>query len=263
MNFDNEDRLNEDGTVTITLVPSAWHGLNISPDTYHLFNGDYEDERTLEWYGEETGLDIQWDDLDWDYNHSEIVRDLAESCMNWIAATLMEAGLESVTDVKLLDTWSPREYNFTSDGFEMEFTCDPEELRELTQDFDVDEWAAKYYRSYDGFMSFVTGRMNDPEWRAQYDGEFRIQSLLMAQNESESWWLSVLEDVTEAYMNNTVVTPAPEVFAGADHLPRLDDAGDVVRYEPGKGWTCDGEEYYSDLLTYHREVCKLVSVITA
>ena len=144
----------------------------------------------------------------------------------------------------------------------MEFTCDPEELRELTQDFDVDEWAAKYYRSYDGFMSFVTGRMNDPEWRAQYDGEFRIQFLLMAQDESDSWWLTVLEDVTEIYMNNTVVTPSAEVFSEGPHIPRLDDAGDVVRYEFGRGWTCDGEEYY-ELLDYHRKVCKLVSLVTS
>lgn len=262
MKFDNEDRLNEDGTVTITLVPSAWHGLNISPDTYHLFDGDSLDSDTLDWYREESGLDIEWGDLDWTYNHPQIVRGLAESCMNWIAATLMEAGLESMTNVQLLDTWSPREYNFTSDGFEMGFTCDPEELRELTEDFDVDGWAAKYYKSYDGFMSFVTGRMNDPDWRAQYDGEFRIQSLLMAhEDEDVPWWVVVMEDVSEIYMNNTTVEPSVEVFSAGPHIPRLDDAGDVVRYESSKGWSCDGEDYY-ELLDYHRKVCKLVSLIT-
>ena len=263
MNFDNEDRLNEDGTVTITLVPSAWHGLNISPDTYHLFDGDSLDSDILDWYREESELDIEWNDLDWTYNHPQIVRSLAESCMDWIAATLMEAGLESMTDVKLLDSWSPREYNFTSDGFEMEFKCDPKELRDLTKGFDVDAWAMEHYSSYDGFYSYVTGRLTDPEWRAGYDGEFRVQSLLMAHEDKDvPWWVSVVEDASEIYMNNTTVEPSVEVFSASPHIPRIDDAGDVVRYESGKGWSCDEEEYY-ELLDYHREVCKLVALVTA
>lgn len=265
MKFDHPDRLNEDGSVTITLCPSIWHVYNIAPDTYSLFTMDHEDGSTLEWYCVESGADIEWDDLDWDYDHSGIVKDLAETLMNWITERLMGLGLESITNVNLKDTWSPREYNFTSDGFEMEFTCDPEELRSITPEgFDVDEWAAGHYSSRSGFISYITGRMENDEWHALYDGEFRVEAILAADDpENERPWIwAADEDLSEIHMNRVTTSPAPEVFAeDSSHLTRVDDAGDAVRYHTGKGWSCDEEDFYEDLLTYHREACKLVSVV--
>jgi hypothetical protein len=221
--FDHQDLLNEDGTVTLRMTPSAWHAHGMSPDTYQMFNGDSWLENTFDWinsgertfsehFGDEwiwvdgAGIDFEYDHFEWDYNHSGIVRDLSTELVEWMEFTLIEAGLTSAS-VTLRDTWSPKEYNFTSDGFEVEVTCDPAELRGLTLDFDVDEWAAKHYRSYDGFLSFVTSRMNDTDWHAEYDGGFRIESLLAEVDVESSWIMALAEEEHMIYDANVKVTP--------------------------------------------------------
>jgi hypothetical protein len=225
--FDHADRLNDDGTVTLRMTPSNWHAYNMSPDTYQMFNGDswYESEvdhfvsgerSTSEMFGDEyANLDgvkaelLTGDHFDWDYNHSGIVRGLAESLSIWMQSVLTDAGLSC--SIEVIDTWSPAYYNFTSDGFEVEVTCDPAELRALTPDFDVDDWAHEHYRSRDGFMSFVTGRMNDPEWHAEYDGGFRVESLFASSTDFDvlerGWVMALAEDEWEVYMENVKITP--------------------------------------------------------
>jgi hypothetical protein len=223
--FDHADLLNEDGTVTLRMTPSAWHVYNMSPDTYQMFNGDswceYEieylnsGERSLsEMFGDEyanldDAKDLGYDHFDWDYNHSAIVRDLAEELANWMQGRLWDMGLESVS-VEVRDTWSPQFYNFTSDGFEVEVTCNPAQLRELTPDFDVDKWAAEHYRSRDGFLSYVTSRMNDAEWRAEYDGGFRVESMFAGDAEyryEQDWVMALAEVEHEVYAEHVKVTP--------------------------------------------------------
>lgn len=220
--FDHRDRLNDDGTVTVRIIPSNWRRYNISPDTYQSFNGDSWVESTIEYLREETGRDLGYDDINWTYDHKGIVRDLAEELSNWLSQTLMEAGLESLRDVKVVDSWSPAYYNFTSDGWEVELTFDPIELRELTPDFDVDDWGHEWYRSVDGFMSYVTSRLNDDTWHADYDAEFRIESLLSEQDsrDDESWFYWLLESEWEVYDANVkveVIEPEPEYFLDTQH----------------------------------------------
>lgn len=227
--FDHMDRLNEDGTVTLRMTPSSWHRYNISPDTYQTVNGDHWVESELQYLNDEHGdpkysmlgqalrdlvdqypIDLDYDHFEWEYNHAKIVADFAHELACWMQETLSEVGLSCSIDV--IDTWSPKEYNFTSDGFEVEVTCDPMELRALTVDFDVDDWGSRHYRSYDGFISFVTSRLNDDEWHAEYDGGFRIESLFAGHDPygERDWVMRLCEAETEIYMENTTVTPNEE-----------------------------------------------------
>lgn len=203
--FDDADLLNEDGTVTFRMTPSNWRRYNISPDTYQSFNGDSWVTQEIEYLSEGAGRELSYDDITWTYDHSGIVRDLSQELSNWLHETLWDLGLESVS-VELVDTWSPKFYNFQSDGFEVEVTCDPAELRALTEDFDVDAWGSEWYRSMDGFMSFVTSRLNDDDWRAGYDAEFRIESLLAAADtyEDRGWFYRLAECEWEVYSSNVV-----------------------------------------------------------
>ena len=220
--FDHADRLNEDGTVTLRMTPSAWHRYNLSPDTYQSFNGDSWVESELEYLNTESSLserfgsqyadldydiDLDYDHFTWEYDHAGIVRALAEELADWMAETLWGAGLEST--VKVIDSWSPAYYNFTSDGFEVELTCDPAALRALTPDFDVDEWGAKHYRSYDGFTSFVTGRLDGDDWHAEYDGGFRVESLLTEEDQhgGQDWVMRLAEAEWEVYSSNVKIEP--------------------------------------------------------
>ena len=88
-------------------------------------------------------------------------------------------------------------------------TCDPDELRALTEDFDVHGWAGEHYRSYDGFLSFVTGRMHDDEWVGAYDGEFRLEHLMHLNDAygDRNWIMRLAEVEYEVYMQHTTVTP--------------------------------------------------------
>lgn len=223
--FDHRDRLNDDGTVTLRMTPSAWHGYNISPDTYQTVNGDSWVESELEYLNEggdegysllgkaldglvaQHPITLDYDHFDWTYDHAAIVGDFSGELANWMAETLAEIGLSCSVSVR--DTWSPKEYNFTSDGFEVDLTCDPAKLRALTEDFDVDAWGHEHYRSYDGFMSFVTSRLNDDEWHAEYDGGFRVESLLLAHDpcREREWVMWLLEAEQEVYMQHTTVVP--------------------------------------------------------
>lgn len=220
--FDHPERLNEDGTVTLRMTPSAWHRYNLSPDTYQSFNGDSWVESELSYMNDEASLserfgsayadldrypiDLHYDHFTWEYDHAEIVRALAEELADWMAETLHDIGLESVS-VKVIDSWSPAYYNFTSDGFEVEVTCDPAELRALTPDFDVDEWGAKHYRSRDGFMSFVTSRLDEDDWHAEYDGGFRVESLFAEHDGEDGWVMRLAEAEWEVYSSNVKVEP--------------------------------------------------------
>lgn len=271
MKINYDLRMTDNNMVRVCLVPSAWHRLNLSPDTYQRWSSDSHDFHILEYYAEEVGERIEWDDLEWEYNHSETVRKLSEVVADWVAGTMMELGLYSVTSVKVTDSWSPREYNFQSDGFEMEFLCDLDELLELSEGFDVDEWAKENYTSRSGFISFVPSRLEEEDWRVQYDLEFRVEYVLSKFLESDeaeyydAYEYSLDEEADEIYMKTVKVTPSPEVFLWPRHRAVVNELGEHVRHYFDKGWATEAEaeagEFYPTLLTYHRESCKLVDTI--
>lgn len=239
--FDHPDNLNEDGTITLRITPSNWHAYNISPDTYQTVNGDHyvdmeqdyfqnemSDEEFQQAFGvSKAGVTLEYDDFEWNMDHGAIVRDFSEVLCDWIVGELFDlvgtAGQhELIWDEEkkehfwsedfgalsgeVIDSWSPQFYNFTSDGFEMELTIHPETLRSLTEDFDVDEWVQEHYRSRDGFLSFVTSRMNDDEWASHYDGEFRIEYLfakVIDTYHERQWVYALAEAEFEVYMHHT------------------------------------------------------------
>lgn len=235
--FDSPDRLNEDGSVTFRIIPSNWRRHNISPDTYQTVNGDSADESTLEYLSDEHGLELTYDDCIWSYDHAAIVRDFAEVLSDFISERLMDAGLDSLRDVTVHDSWSPQFYNFQSDGFEMEMTCDPAQLRALTDEiFNVESWAREYYRSVDGFMSFVTSRMEDEDWYAGYDAEFRVEALLGSTDDRygslhDGVLMALVEAEHEVYDRHTTVEVKPERLHYMDSgytLAELEEWADSV-----------------------------------
>jgi hypothetical protein len=238
--FDHPDNLNDDGTVTLRFSPSTWHAYNVSPDTYQTFTGDSWLESEIEWLSEQEGREITWEDYDAEYDHVAIVRSLAEEACDWIVETLWDIGLESVANGKVIDSWSPVAYNFTSDGFEMTVDVDPEELRALTPDFDVDAFGHENYSSYDGFHSFVTGRLNESDWRMEYDGAFRIESLLAAHDphHNRDWIMRLAEVEWEVYMEHVTITlkPIEESTAwGEDTVMMQNYALELTRAMAGEG----------------------------
>ena len=90
--FDSDDLLNEDGTVTITMSPSQWRNYNIAPDTYHLFTTEHFENNEIQYASEVSGQDdLDYDDFDWEYDHSTIVREISETIADVIVERLRTA----------------------------------------------------------------------------------------------------------------------------------------------------------------------------
>ena len=214
--FDDPGQVDENGNVTFLLSPSSWRCYNVSPDTYQTFTSDSWEEQEIEYVSEQTGLDLTYDDFDWTYDHAGIVADLSEELCDWLAETLHDNGVKNVT-VELVATGSPREYNFTSDWWEARVTCNAQSLREQTPDFDVDNWVERHYQSVSGFMSWVPGRMEKPEWRIEYDAAFRVESLLheLDPHGECEWRYRLWEAEGEIYTNRITATlttsPVPDM----------------------------------------------------
>jgi len=121
-------------------------------DTYGTFTGDGDDEYILESLSEETGRDIEYDDVEWDYDHKGFVQNLAEKWLELLHKNIID---DVILNIELDGkAYSPREYNFTTDNCNTIFTVDIEKLHAYVKNHD-DDYAEKRIHSASGFMCFM------------------------------------------------------------------------------------------------------------
>lgn len=129
------------------------------PDTYHTYSNEYAVEQFLE-YQDENGEPSDYDDYDWKYDTSAVIRGLGEL---GAADVISQLGTDILKTVEVTSTYSPREYNFTTDSYRAvwEFDLDKLEAWAAENNFNARDYAKKHHGSYDGFMSFVEGWLED------------------------------------------------------------------------------------------------------
>lgn len=169
-------------------------------DTYNVYDGQHEDEYYIEWYNEEHHTDYDYDDFEWDYNHAQIVKDLAE-----LRASALENDVDIIHSVKVLETGSPREYNFSTDWATLEIDYDEDEVEKYAKDTKekYDEWFKD-----SGWYYNTSWRDDDDPRKAE---NIRIAKLDYYLNTKalpnfDDWYWSVAEHESEIYSNNTKVT---------------------------------------------------------
>ena len=126
-------------------------------DTYQTFTGEGTDEMIIQSYNEEHDTDYGYDDFEWDYDHAEIVRDLATK-----RAILLETEAPAINSVKVKSTGSPREYNFSTDYAMFEIDYD-EDMVEKFVDQDFNKWHEFYHDS--GWWPQISWREDTEETR--------------------------------------------------------------------------------------------------
>lgn len=119
-------------------------------DTYQTFTGDQADENLISYYNEEHNTDYDYDDFEWEYDHAQIVSDLAER-----RSEFLESESPAIHKCIPVATGSPREYNFSTDYAMFEITYDEDivwgyikEHKEDYKDADIDEVKGDYIDGY-------------------------------------------------------------------------------------------------------------------
>ena len=118
--------------------------------TYQGFDGYGVDEMIIEDYNLHHYTQYDYDDFEWDYEHAEIVKDLAEE-----RARLLQDEVPAFKSVKVKSTGSPREYNFSTDYAMFEIEYD-EALVNKFVDSDFNKWHEFYHDS--GWWSQISWR---------------------------------------------------------------------------------------------------------
>lgn len=128
-----------------------------SVDTYGQFTGSDVDEQIIQSYNDEHGTDYNYDDFDWEYDHANIVKDLATE-----RAALLETEVPAFKSVTVETTGSPREYNFSTDYAMFEIDYDEDMVEQFVTD-NTDLWNEFYHDS--GWWSQISWRDDNEETR--------------------------------------------------------------------------------------------------
>lgn len=182
----------------------------VEVDTYGMHNGDNWTENTLENFGSgesDAPYDSpNYDDYEWDYDHAGIIKGLAETSIREILDQLAGDGV--IKSIEFISTYSPREYNFTSDSFKARWTINLAKLTKWCDDagFDPDEYAREFHSSYSGFISFVDGWLSDPDRRPGTVLWLRLCAYLRAELDEESLKMALWEDEDSIYDENVTIT---------------------------------------------------------
>ena len=123
---------------------------NIHIDTYQTLTGDNATESELEYINDEREPNtpkLTYDDFDWTYDHAQIVKDFAHASIQIITDAIANTPYaDIIKDITLLDTSSPRYYNYTTDGYTAIYTINADELAKYieTNRADIIAIAEKY-----------------------------------------------------------------------------------------------------------------------
>lgn len=120
-------------------------------DTYSTFTSDSDEEMIIENYREDTGRDIEYDNIEWNYDHKGFVQNLAEKWCELLNENITDDVIQKIELVG--KAYSPREYNFRTDNCETAFTVDYDALKAYI-DANKEAYDRDHIKSEDGFMWF-------------------------------------------------------------------------------------------------------------
>lgn len=177
------------------------------PDTLSAalpwFPGFYETwlanlmDRTIEQEMEETGE--EYDDILERYSWKLAIDAISRA---WVSAFAHFSDIPMEFD----ELQSPREYNFTTDRLFVRIPTDAiEKIAVTIDDRTLRETIRENHSSYDGFASFYSNDLDDPEWQKpvrEWDHN-QLQTLLQAHliQEGHTWesWTEDLYDRVQAF----------------------------------------------------------------
>lgn len=170
------------------LIDNRDLGYTIS--TYGMFENN-NDEYIVEGLQDEYP-DITWDDIDWEYNHPEYVKNLAHASINILYNEFVVHGDGVVEAIDFVKSGSPQFYNYTTDWYVAEWTINEKKLRGI-----VDKRLSEYTKfiSESGWSLIEPG--SDDELVSMLD--FYTRGILSPESYEESMFEAASEagDVIE------------------------------------------------------------------
>lgn len=140
-----------------------------------LFSGTYE---TI-W--EVTDTDDEGNELDCNYDFQEFMKSIAEAYQGYQEKMVKELGIPWLTGIKFTGgTFSPHEYNFSTDSLDMELEIDRDVMLESVRKLKGAEFAQYLrdnYSSRDGFWSWTPDTYEEILKELETEGEYFQQSL--------------------------------------------------------------------------------------
>lgn len=146
----------------------------VVPDTYGTFSCDHfreEDYSNLVFWREELNMDVL----------TSTMRNAATTAWNSVSHHLEKCGVKFLC---VGDFVSPREYNFTTDSFDLHFEVDREKalkyiLRNLFGKKSVTEYMSENYKSRSGFISLMPDCVEELVKFVQEDQHRGFAALIM------------------------------------------------------------------------------------
>jgi len=175
------------------------------PDMYTSYSGDSWTERYLE-NMEEDGQPSDYDAYDWSYDSSAVCRKISEAGADDVVNQLSAWGI--IRGVEVQSTWSPREYNFATDSYKAVWEFDADKLDEWAAEnnFNAAEYVKQYHSSYDGFMSFVEGWMEDERFIEGTTQWLKLAAYIRSELDQDQQRMAMAEVEDEAWDESTTVT---------------------------------------------------------
>jgi hypothetical protein len=163
-------------------------------DTYQMFTGESAEEYERENMREDGRED--WDTVDIEYNHAQIVEDLAHASIEILQKETAHDGI--IQKITLVSSHSPRYYNYTTDSYIAEFEVHTPKLNDYIASHYDD--VLKKAQSYDDYV--VVGEVSK-ENLAHAGLCHYINNAIEAQEYNALMW----EIESEVYSNNQIINP--------------------------------------------------------
>lgn len=120
-------------------------------DTYQTFTLDDEEDRIIENLREDTGLDLTYHDVVWEYDINGFVKALAEKRLEVLRGNIIDDVILAIDDNT--DISSPKEYNFKTDNCFNVYMVDIDALNKFIAD-NKNDYEQNKLRDRDGFWWF-------------------------------------------------------------------------------------------------------------
>jgi hypothetical protein len=170
---DQIENLEKIRTVTISSMFS-WFSIGTYGSYFELDDDGQDSSQEIEYLIEEGQLPDSFNDLDWreqekigqiEYDHAGYLDALVDASVDYVqdmvsGADRYQTGFQGlISEVQLVDgsIRSPREYNFSTDSYDIEITFNPNLVEEYieTNRETYDKYVEETWTSYDGFWSHI------------------------------------------------------------------------------------------------------------
>ena len=168
-------------------------------DTYTMYRGDDTDDMLINEYNEEHNTDYNYDDFEWDYDSKQIVKEFAK-----LRAETLESD-DAINSVKVLETGSPKEYNYSTDWADFEIDYNERVVDDFCHERESEKFSEYYGES--GWQSIIAAKEDDDDKDRLY--KIAMLSFYLNNKAFPTWedkHYPMFEHESEIYWENTKMT---------------------------------------------------------